>query len=82
MRRAAGFTLMEVMLAVGLLAAAMALGFATLRAAGATAQRAQGVAGGQAVEQIRVLGDVHGDDLRRSAPCRHAFAPAPGESRS
>ena len=64
------------------MAAAMALGFATLRAAGATAQRAQGVAGGQAVEQVRVLGDVHGDDLRRSAPCRHAVAPAPGESRS
>ena len=55
-------------------------GFKT--AAGAPAQRAQGVAGGQAVEQVGVLGDVHGDDLMQNAPCRCATAPAPGESRS
>lgn len=55
MRRAAGFTLMEVMLAVGLLAAAMALGFATLRAAGATAQRGEAIA--ERNERIRAVSD-------------------------
>ena len=55
MRRAAGFTLMEVMLAVGLLAAAMALGFATLRAAGATAQRGEAIA--ERNERIRAVSE-------------------------
>ena len=53
--RTAGFTLMEVMLAVGLLAAAMALGFATLRAAGATAQRGEAIA--ERNERIRAVSD-------------------------
>jgi len=42
--RAAGFTLMEVLLATMLLAAGLALGFATLRAAAATAQRGEAMA--------------------------------------
>ena len=54
--RTAGFTLMEVMLAVSLLAAAMALGFATLRAAGATAQRGEAIA--ERNERIRAVSDL------------------------
>ncbi len=42
--RAAGFTLIEVLLATMLLAAGLALGFATVRAAGATAQRGEAMA--------------------------------------
>ncbi|RZL97090.1 MAG: general secretion pathway protein GspJ [Variovorax sp.] len=41
MRRAAGFTLLEVLLATTLLAAALALAFATLRAAGASVERGE-----------------------------------------
>ena len=37
----------------------------------------QGVAGSQALQQFRVLGDVHGvDDLMRTGPCIGATAPA------
>jgi len=42
--KAAGFTLIEVLLATMLLAAGLALGFATVRAAGATAQRGEEIA--------------------------------------
>ena len=55
MRRAGGFTLLEVLLATSLLAAAMALGFATLRAAGATAQRGEAIA--ERNERIRAVSD-------------------------
>ncbi len=55
MRRAGGFTLLEVLLATSLLAAAMALGFATLRAAGATAQRGEAMA--ERNERIRAVSD-------------------------
>ena len=55
MRRAGGFTLLEVLLATSLLAAAMALGFATLRAAGATAQRGEALA--ERNERIRAVSD-------------------------
>ncbi|MFS8136750.1 MAG: prepilin-type N-terminal cleavage/methylation domain-containing protein [Thermomonas sp.] len=41
---AAGFTLIEVLLATMLLAAGLALGFATVRAAGATAERGEAMA--------------------------------------
>lgn len=44
MRRARGFTLLEVLLATTLLATALALAFATLRAAGATVQRGEAMA--------------------------------------
>ena len=55
MRRAGGFTLIEVLLATSLLAAALALGFATLRAAGATAQRGEALA--ERNERIRAVSD-------------------------
>ena len=43
-RRAEGFTLLEVLLAVSLLAAALALAFGILRAAGATVERGELIA--------------------------------------
>ena len=55
MRRVRGFTLLEVLLATSLLAAALALGFATLRAAGATAQRGEALADRN--ERIRSVSD-------------------------
>ncbi|MDQ3159787.1 MAG: general secretion pathway protein GspJ [Pseudomonadota bacterium] len=42
--RSAGFTLIEVLLSTMLLAAGLTLGFATLRAAGATAERGEAIA--------------------------------------
>ena len=54
-RRAAGFTLLEVLLATSLLAAAMALAFATLRAAAATVERGEAMA--QRNERIRAVSD-------------------------
>ncbi len=44
MKCARGFTLLEVLLATSLLAAALVLAFATVRAAGATAQRGEAIA--------------------------------------
>jgi general secretion pathway protein J len=55
MRRVGGFTLLEVLLATSLLAAALALGFATVRAAGATAQRGEALA--ERNERIRAVSD-------------------------
>ena len=55
MRSTRGFTLIEVLLATGLLAVALALGFATLRAAGATAQRGEAMA--ERNERIRAVSD-------------------------
>lgn len=55
MRRAAGFTLLEVLLATSLLAAAMALGFATLRAAGATVERGEAIA--ERNERVRAVSE-------------------------
>ncbi len=52
-RRAAGFTLLEVLLATTLLAAGLALGFATLRAAGATVTRGEAIAARN--ERIRAV---------------------------
>lgn len=52
-RRAAGFTLMEVLLATSLLAAALALGFGILRAAGATVTRGEAMA--ERNERIRAV---------------------------
>ncbi|MGX5673065.1 type II secretion system protein J [Thermomonas fusca] len=52
-RQAAGFTLMEVLLATSLLAAALALGFGILRAAGATVARGEAMA--ERNERIRVV---------------------------
>ena len=53
--RASGFSLLEVLLATTLLAVAMLLGFATLRAAGATAQRGEALA--ERNERIRAVSD-------------------------
>lgn len=52
---AAGFTLIEVLLATMLLAAGLALGFATLRAAAATAQRGEAIAARN--ERIRAVSE-------------------------
>lgn len=52
-RQAAGFTLMEVLLATSLLAAALALGFGILRAAGATVTRGEAMA--ERNERIRAV---------------------------
>lgn len=52
-RQAAGFTLMEVLLATSLLAAALALGFGILRAAGATVARGEAMA--ERNERIRAV---------------------------
>lgn len=53
--RMAGFTLIEVLLATMLLAAGLALGFATLRAAAATAQRGEAIAARN--ERIRAVSE-------------------------
>ncbi|MEP6634159.1 MAG: prepilin-type N-terminal cleavage/methylation domain-containing protein [Luteimonas sp.] len=53
MRRAAGFTLIEVLLATVLLAAGLALAFATLRAATATSQHGEALA--QRNERMRAV---------------------------
>ena len=52
-RRVRGFTLIEVLLATVLLAAGLALAFATLRAATATAQRGEAIA--QRSERVRAV---------------------------
>ena len=54
-RRLSGFTLIEVLLATVLLAAGLALGFATVRAAGATAQRGEAIA--ERNERIRAVSE-------------------------
>lgn len=54
-RRVAGFTLLEILLATALLAAAMALAFSTLRAAGATVQRGEALA--ERNERIRAVSE-------------------------
>ena len=53
--RVSGFTLIEVLLATMLLAAGLALGFATLRAAAATAQRGEAIASRN--ERIRAVSE-------------------------
>lgn len=52
-RRSPGFTLLEVLLAVSLLAAALALAFGILRAAGATVERGEAIAARN--ERIRAV---------------------------
>ena len=54
-RRSSGFTLIEVLLVTVLLAAGLALGFATVRAAGATAQRGEAIA--ERNERIRAVSE-------------------------
>ena len=54
-RRSSGFTLIEVLLATVLLAAGLALGVATVRAAGASAQRGEAIA--ERNERIRAVSE-------------------------
>lgn len=54
-RRSSGFTLIEVLLATTLLTAGLALAFATVRAAGATAQRGEEIAARN--ERIRAVSE-------------------------
>ena len=54
-RLSSGFTLIEVLLATMLLAAGLALAFATVRAAGATAQRGEAMA--ERNERIRAVSE-------------------------
>ena len=54
-RRSSGFTLIEVLLATVLLASGLALGFATVRAAGASAQRGEAIA--ERNERIRAVSE-------------------------
>ena len=54
-RRSSGFTLIEVLLSTVLLAAGLALGFATVRAAGASAQRGEAIA--ERNERIRAVSE-------------------------
>lgn len=67
MKRAGGFTLVEVLLATALLAAGLTLAFATLVGATATARRGEEVA--EANERVRA---VHGFLRRRLAGARAA----------
>ena len=55
MRRVGGFTLLEVLLATSLLAAGMALAFATLRAAAATTERGEALV--ERNERIRAVSE-------------------------
>lgn len=66
MRRAAGFTLLEVLLATALLAAGLALAFATVRSATAMGQR--GEARVQATERMRGVLDVLRTRLQTALP--------------
>ncbi len=77
-RRAAGFTLMEVLLATVLLASGLALAFATLRSATAMTQRGELIS--QRNERMRA---VHGFlRLRLSSALPISFATDPGTLRS
>ncbi|TWI05055.1 general secretion pathway protein J [Luteimonas cucumeris] len=72
--RTAGFTLIEVLLATVLLAAGLALAFATLRAATATAQRGEAMA--QRSERMRAVEGFLRRRLASALPM--AFATDPG----
>lgn len=67
-RRRSGFTLIEVLVATALLAAGLALGFATLRAATATVERGEEMA--RQSERIRAVEGF----LRRRLASAHPFA--------
>jgi general secretion pathway protein J len=76
--RQRGFTLIEILLATTVLAAGLALGFATLRAATATANRAEAIA--QRSERIRAVEGFLRRRLSSSLPI--AFATEPGTGRA
>lgn len=76
--RQRGFTLIEILLATTVLAAGLALGFATLRAATATANRAEAIA--QRSERIRAVEGFLRRRLSSTLPI--AFATEPGTGRA
>ncbi|MCL1636187.1 prepilin-type N-terminal cleavage/methylation domain-containing protein [Luteimonas sp. SX5] len=75
-RRAHGFTLIEVLLATVLLAAGLALAFATLRAATATAQRGETLA--QRSERMRAVEGFLRRRLASALPMAYAVDPSSG----
>ncbi|WP_256646216.1 prepilin-type N-terminal cleavage/methylation domain-containing protein [Thermomonas paludicola] len=77
-RRAAGFTLLEVLLAVTLLAAALALGFGILRAAVATSERGEQMA--RRNEQMRAVSDFLRRRIGGAQGIVFAFDPQSGRS--
>ena len=76
--RAGGFTLIEVLLATMLLAAGLALGFATVRAAGATAQRGEAMAARN--ERIRAVSEFLRRRIGGAQGIVFHLDPATGES--
>ena len=78
-RRSSGFTLIEVLLATVLLAAGLALGFATVRAAGATAQRGEAIA--ERNERIRAVSEFLRRRIGGMQGLMFELDPQSGESR-
>jgi general secretion pathway protein J len=76
-RRARGFTLIEVVLATVLLASGLALAFASLRAASATATRGEEVA--HRDERMRAVSNFLRRRLASARPIAYALDPASGE---
>ena len=79
MNRARGFTLIEVLLATALLASALALAFATIRAATATANRGEALA--QRNERMRAVEGFLRARLLAARPLPHAIDEASGLAR-
>ena len=77
--RASGFTLIEVLLATMLLAAGLALGFATLRAAAATTQRGEAISARN--ERIRAVSQFLRRRIGGAQGIVFALDPATGVSR-
>lgn len=77
-RRASGFTLLEVLLAVTLLAAALALGFGILRAATATSERGELMA--RRNEQMRSVSDFLRRRIGGAQAIVFGFDPQSGRS--
>lgn len=77
-RGAAGFTLMEVLLATSLLAAALALAFGILRAAGATVARGEAMA--ERNERIRAVSAFLRDRIGRTQGLVFGFDAGSGRS--
>ena len=76
--RAAGFTLIEVLLATVLLASGLALGFATLRAATATVERGEAMSA--RTERMRAVESFLRRRLAGSQPMSFAQDPATGDA--
>ena len=79
MSRARGFTLIEVLVATLLLAAGLALGFATVRAAGAAVQRGEAIAARN--ERMRAVSEFLRPRIGRAQGIVFALDPETGVSR-